>query len=83
MGITKEDLTLLSEAVAEVAEKNLGKIVSKKTNWTASITTKVNRLAETVAEVHDTMQAETYGVDPTDTLVTPVLLPPLRIEMPA
>ena len=47
-----------------------------------SITTKVNRLAETVIEVHDTMQDETYGVDPADTLAMPVLLPHLRIEIP-
>ena len=43
---------------------------------------KVNQMEETVAEVHDTMQAETYGVEPVDTLATLVLLLPLRIEMP-
>ena len=29
------------------------------------------------------MQAETYGVNQVDTLAIPVMLPPLRIEMPA
>ena len=48
-----------------------------------SITTKFNQLAETIIEVRNTMQDETYGVDQTDTLPMPVLLPPLRIEMPA
>ena len=32
MGIEEEDLTLPSEAVAEVAEKTLGKLTSRKTN---------------------------------------------------
>ena len=44
---------------------------------------KVNRLVQAITEVRDTMQAETYGVHPADTLAMPVLLPPLRIEMPA
>ena len=43
---------------------------------------KVNQLAKIVTEVHDAMQDETYGVDPANTLAMPVLLPPLRIEMP-
>ena len=29
------------------------------------------------------MQAETYGVNQADTLATPVMLPPLKIEFPA
>ena len=78
-GIEEEYLTLLSEAVAKVAEKTLGKIVSRQTNWKASITMKVNQLAETVAEVHETMKDESYGVESVDTLETPMLLPPLRI----
>ena len=48
----------------------------------ALIIMQVNQLAEVMSEVHDTMQVETYGVDPSHTLVTSVLLPPLRIEMP-
>ena len=82
VGIGDEDMTLLTEVVTEVAEKNLGNLTSRKTSWMDSITTKVNQLEETMAEVCDTMQDETYGVDPTDTLVMPVLLPPLIIEMP-
>ena len=42
----------------------------------------VTRMEEVVIEVHNTVQAETYDVDPSDTLVTLVLLPPLRIEIP-
>ena len=55
MGIVDEDMTLLSEAVVKVANKTLGNLTSRQTNWTASTTTKVNRLAETATEVHDTM----------------------------
>ena len=55
LGIAEEDVTLLREPVAEVAEKTLGNIMSKKTNWTALLTIKVNRLAEAVTVVCDTM----------------------------
>ena len=55
MGIAEADLTLLSEAVTKVAEKTLGKIASRKTNWMTSFTMKVNQLAETIVEVWDTM----------------------------
>ena len=48
----------------------------------ASLTTKLNQLAEAITKVCDTMQAETYGLDLLDTLVMLVLLSPLRIEMP-
>ena len=83
MSIAEEDLNLLREVIAKLAESTLGTITSRKTNWTASITMKVNHLAETVVEVRDTMQVETYGVDSIDTLAMPVLLSSLRIEMPA
>ena len=49
--ILDEDLTLLRDAVAEVTEKTLGKLVMMQTNWTAVITTKVNQLAWTITEV--------------------------------
>ena len=55
MGIADEDLTLLTEAFTKVVEKTLGNLTSWKTNWIASITTKVNRLVEAVIEVCDTM----------------------------
>ena len=81
MGIAEKDLNLLNEAVIEVAEKTLGKITSRETNWMTSITTKVNHLAETIEGVCNTMQVESYGVDSVDTLTMPILLPPLRITI--
>ena len=81
MVIVDEDLTLLTEAVTEVAKKTLGKLTRRQNNWKSSITTKVNQLGETVAEVCNTMQVEIYGVESTDTLEAPVLFWLLRIEM--
>ena len=81
MLIEDKDITLFTKAVSQVAKKTLGNLTSRQTNWTTSITMKFNRLGETITEVHDTMQAKTYGVDPANTLTTPVLLPSLRIEM--
>ena len=77
------ELTLLRDTVAEVTEKTLGKLTTKQTNWTTTITTKVNQLARTVTEVRDTMQAGTHGVTQSDALAAPIMIPPLTIEMPA
>ena len=82
MNIEEEDLTLLREEVTEITDFTLGDITRKKTNWATSLSAQVTRLEEDVIEVRDTVQAKTYGVDPLDTLVTLVLLPPLRIEIP-
>ena len=79
MGIVDEDLTLIRDVVAEVTEKTLGNIVARQTNWMVGIATKVNQLAQTVTEVRDTMHAETYGVNQENTIVNPVMIPPLRI----
>ena len=49
------DLTLLCDTIAKVTEKTLGNLVTRKTNWTAAITTKVNQLTQTITKVQDTM----------------------------
>ena len=54
MSIAEEDLTLLREAVAEIAKSTAGDITRKKTNWTTSLSAQVTRLEETVTEVRDT-----------------------------
>ena len=36
---------------------------------------------EAINEVKSTIKAETYGVDPNDTLVTPLLLSPVKIDV--
>ena len=82
MNIAEEDMNLLREAIAKVAKSTLGNITRKQTNWMTSLSAQVTRLEEYVIEVCNTMQDETYGVDPLDTLVTLMVLPPLRIEIP-
>ena len=75
-------MNLLREEVAEITESTLGDIMRKQTNWMTSLIAQATWLEEAVTEVRDTMQDETCGVDPSDTLTTSMLLPPLRIEMP-
>ena len=82
MNIEEEDPTLLREVGTKVAESTLGSITRSQTNWMTSLSVQVTRVEEVVTKVHDTMQAETYGVDPSNTLAMLVLLPPLRIEIP-
>ena len=58
------------------------KLVTRKTNWITAITTNVNQLTQNVTKVPDTIQDETYGASQADALAAPIILPPLRIEMP-
>ena len=41
----------------------------------------LNKLTEAINEVKTTVEDETYGMDPGDTLVVPLLLPPLKMEL--
>ena len=83
MYIAEEDLNLLREVVVEVAESTLGNITCNQTNWATLLSAQVTRLEEVVTEVQDTVQAETYSVDPSDTLATPMMPLPFSIDMPA
>ena len=41
----------------------------------------INTLTDAINEVRNTVEAENYNVDPTDALVTPLLLPRVKIEV--
>ena len=49
--IPDTDLNLVRDTITKFIEKTLGHLVTRKTNWTAAITTKVNQLARTISEV--------------------------------
>ena len=57
--------------------KGIGKKQMKLTN---KLTKHVNNITESINEVKSTIEAETYDVDPGDTLVAPLLLSSLKIE---
>ena len=41
----------------------------------------INTLTEAINEVLNMIESETYGMDPSDALVTPLLLPLVKIEV--
>ena len=76
-----EDITMIADAAAGVAHTSLKSISRKYTPLTNKITTHVNRLTEAINEVRRVVEAETHGADLADTLETPLLLPPLKVEV--
>ena len=40
----------------------------------------VNKIIEAINEVKTNVEVETYGIDPEDTLVVPLLFSPLKIK---
>ena len=48
----------------------------------SQITEHINKLTEAIIETKTTIEDETYGMDPEDTLVAPLMLSPLKMEFP-
>ena len=48
---------------------------------TNKITEHINQITEAINKVKTTIEAETYSVDPSIPLVTPELVPPIKVEI--
>ena len=46
-----------------------------------NLTEHVKKLTEAINEVKNTVEADTYGIDPGDTLVPPLLFLPLKLDL--
>ena len=79
INLADEDKNLFSNSIAEVAKSILKGISKKHIRLTKKITEHVNQLTEAVNEVKATVEAETYGVDPSIPLVTPELVPLIKV----
>ena len=74
-------MSLLSDAIAKVAKSSL-KGIGKKQLWlTEKQAEHINMLIEAINEVRHTVEAETYDMDPSDQLVTPLMFLLVKIEI--
>ena len=72
---------MIADVVMGVAQTSLKHISRKQTLLINKITMHVNRLIKSINEVWGTVEYEMHGADPTNTLETPILLPPLKVEL--
>ena len=81
ISLAKDDIRFLSDAVTKVAWSNLKGIGKRQLQLTNQLEEHVNTLTEAINEVQNTIEAKTYNVDPNDTLVTPLLLMRVKIDV--
>ena len=81
ISLAKDDIRLLSDAITKIAWSNLKGIGKRKLRLTNQLEEHVNTLTEAINEVWHTVEADTYYLDPNDTLVTPLLLLRVKIEV--
>ena len=74
-------MNLLSEVITKVAQSSLKGIGKKQMRLTNKLVEHINTLTEAINEVQNTVEADTYGVDPSDTLVTPLQLSSVKIKV--
>ena len=72
---------LLSKEIIEFVQSSLKSIGKTKMQLTNKLEQHINTLTEAINEVRHIVEAETYDVDPNGTLVTPLLLPLVKIEV--
>ena len=77
--LTEDDVQELVNAVAKVAQDNLASLRTQQLNIATKVEGHLNKLIEAIQDVKATMEAKTYGVDPSVPLVTPTLVPPIRV----
>ena len=81
INLDKDDMGFLIDAITEVAKTNLEGLSTQQMQVANRIIEHVNRIMEAINEVKTTVEAETYDIDPCDTLATPLLLLPLNLEL--
>ena len=77
--LTEDELQELSNVVKKVAQDNLHDMMAQKASIANQVQDHLNKLKTVVSDVKDTMEAETYGIDPNIPLVTPTLVPPIKV----
>ena len=64
VSLAQDDISLLCDAIAEVAKSSLKGVSKKQLQLTSELAEHVNQLIEAINKVKATFKAETYGVDP-------------------
>ena len=77
--LTEDDLQKHVDVVAKVAQDNLTSLRTQQLNIATQVEGHLNKLIEAIQDVKITMEAETYGVDPSVLLVTPLLVSSIKV----
>ena len=64
VSLAQDDISLLCDAIAEVAKFSLKGVRKKQLQLTSELAEHVNQLIEAINKVKATFKAETYGVNP-------------------
>ena len=79
--LDKEDIGFLADAVIEVEKTILEGLSTQQMQVAKKFIEHVNKLTEVINKVKNTVESETYDIDPSDTLAVPLcFLPQDRIK---
>ena len=81
VNLADKDINWFSNSIAEVAKSILKWISKKQLQLTNKLTKHINQLIEAINKFKATIEAETYGMDPSIPLVTPELVLPIKVEL--
>ena len=77
--LTEDELQELANAVTKVAQDNLGGLRAQQVSIATQVQDHLNKLTVAINDIKDTMEAETYGTDPSMPLVTLTLVPLIKV----
>ena len=77
--LTKDELQELANVVKKVLQVNLSDIRAQEVKIASQVQDHLNKLTVAINDIKDTVEAKTYGIDPSVPLVTPTLVPPIKV----
>ena len=69
----------LQQAVKKVAQDNLRNMMAQQVSIANQVQDHLNKLTAVFNDVKDTVEAKTYGIDPSVPLVAPTLVPLIKV----
>ena len=67
-----------ADVVAKFVQDNITSLRMQQLHIATQVEGHLNKLIEAIQDVKATVEAETYGIDPSIPLVTPELVPPIK-----
>ena len=77
--LTEDELQEFSNLVKKVAQDNLNDLRAQQVSIATQVQDHLNKFTVAINDIKDTVEAETYGVDPSMPLVTPTVFPPIKV----
>ena len=77
--LTKDELQELANAIKKFVQDNFHKLMAQQEHIANQVQDHLNKLTMAISGFKDTVEAETYGVDPNVPLVAPALFPSIKV----